>query len=642
MSTWGRVFCCRGARSPMARVTGTAFGVVAAMLLLSFGITTAAGAQATTTVTGVVTWDPGPTGDYYVEVCWRQHHEIEPGLLTPVFGCVQPDALGNYSLTFDSAYSTTVNADIYRVDGEIFPREYVVDIPYISVPTNTSTPVSQDFHLIVKPMISGTATFADGSPASGATVCAINAQGVTAACAVTDENGNYALVVQFGSDYRVKIRSGADAFYAEYFDDVPVPGDNSIPAGITLITFDGAQRQTADFVVEPTHRVTGTVRFSSGAVASDARVCAVSVVNRLSQRCAQVDPITGIYSISLLSPDDVFVQVSSPGGQFVFENYADIYSFSAEPPDEATVVGFGTGTTQTANMVVDPYASISGSVTDAVFGQLSEEVLVCFHQQISPSVPSADNTEVSCVFTQNGEYSYNVLVPGTVTVTFGEHSTMYEAEAWNDQSTTAGEPITIGVGGVLTGYDAALTPKYTVTAAVEDAAGEPVDGIEVCALLQDGEEVCAISDGGAVDLVVPYGMFTLRFTDPDGRYVTEYWGDTTDQASATQISAADWQASAPLTAVLVPTATATTTAPTTTAPTTTTPGEQMSTTSTTAAASAGTSRTTTAAAQVLGANQAAATPSSRTGSAFTGWMVLVATAAIAAGFTVLASRRTRQ
>lgn len=660
---------CGAKWSRAARMLAAALVAVVGVPFLSLSVGLSAGAQATTTVSGVVTWDPGPTGDYYAEVCWFQYYEDPPGVANNPSGCVQPDAAGNYTLTFDSGHLTNVYLSYNRVDGLIFPQEYWPDVRYIQVPANTSTPVTQDFHMVVRPLIRGSVTFADGTPVNRATVCAIDVLGPTSACTATDANGNYAMTVEFGGEYRVGVSSSIDAFYPEIFDDVPPSPDGSVPPGVTLITFDTGQRQTADFVVEPQPRVTGSVRYESGGIASDARVCVIPVANPLLQRCAQVDTRTGFYSIAMPTTDDVVVQVSSAGGWFAPEYYADLYTFSTTPPAETQVLSFDSGLVQTVDLFVGRYTSISGTVTDEVAGQLAEEVQVCVHQQIEPAAPSADSSRVSCVYTQGGAYSFGQLYPGTVTLTFGEGSFVYESEAWDDQPAGSGEPIMIGVGGALTGYDAALTPKYTeytVTAGVENAVGEPLDGIEICAILESGAEVCGVSVGGSVDLAIPNGMFTLRFADPAGAYITEYWGDTTDAASASMVSAADWQASAPLTAVLeqIP-ATTTTTAATTTSRTTTTAGPTSTTTpavetstttaattpttavpgsSTTTAANspaAVTSTTTTpAATRVLGATQTA-TPMSRTGGGATVLLLGLATTLLAVGLVVLGYRRGR-
>lgn len=675
--------------SRLSRVAAVGLVGLIWLPLTSSGFATSAGAAADTTVSGVVTWEAGPSGDYFMQVCWY-NFDIEG--LHSGYGCVTPDASGNYSLSVPSEFQFfDLKVDVLRRDGRPGPMDYVADMEFNRVPPNAASPVQLDIQMVLQGIIWGSVSFPDGSHPDGPYVCAETLSGAVVNCSYADSNAQYYLHVPLGQDYNVRFSPGHGWFYEEYYDDAVVPPDGSIPPGATPISFSGGRVQQADAIVEPMHYLTGTVTFASGAVAADATVCrSKSGFGSVDppESCVDVDPATGAYSLRVDLNGDYLVWFQSRSGAFVREFYSDVFSDGEsllDPPSGAQRVRVGTALATTANAVVDAPSSISGNVTDEVHGDLQHEILVCLEVKSDPVYSGAGRSYLRCIPTA-GDYTFPSVPPGYAWLTFAPHYPDYDnyvSEMWDDLAgMEGGQPIVIpgGIGASLTGYDAALTPIYPFSIAVTDDAGNPLDGIDVCALMESGSEVCFDSYEGHVSLNVPHGNFTLRLVDPDGVYATQYWGDSVDVGGATVVGAASGSAAGeyrvqmhlaatpttmPSTVVVPATNTTTSAVASSSAPAVTTsttavvnsttaaaPGVSTTTSTSTTTTSTSTATaatvaltsgsTTTPAAQVLGARQIAAAPTSRTGSSWTAWMVVAATASVLAGTSLLAMRRRRQ
>jgi 5-hydroxyisourate hydrolase-like protein (transthyretin family) len=168
--------------------------------------------------------------------------------------------------------------------------------------------------------------------------------------------------------------------------------------------------------------------------------------------------------------------------------------------------------------------SISGTVTDASTADPVEGIHVCAWELPEEEEFECDESAA------DGTYTVPGLAPGQYGIEFWPASQGYMIQFYDGKELwSEADPVTVGTGAV-TGKDAALQPggriEGTVTAAV---GGKPVEEVEVCAWLVDGEEEelmrCFFTGAdGKYELI---GLET-------GEYKVEFWTGATAANLATQ------------------------------------------------------------------------------------------------------------
>lgn len=519
--------------------------------------------------------------------------------------------------------------------------------------------------------VTGVVTSAvDGLPIGGARVCVSGDPwtGAMPICETADAAGAYSVSVPASSLWN-RVYASKDGYLT------------SVPVAAYPVTLPGP---VVDIVLSPVPPIQGTVLFSDGTIASDARVCAIPI-GLVGEICVAVDPATGSYSLNVFENSVFYLRFESPSGAFLTEFNDDVdawRSMGLPVPSAASSLRPDLTAPLIVDATVDAGSTISGTLIDDVDLTLVRPVQVCAF---------VDGIQFKCV-ESTGSYTLTGVPTGTVTLEFGEPDGVYGLTPWADSpGAPVATPIVISTGGQsLAAYDASLTAQYLLEPYVRDTLGGPlIEGISICVIFISGDEQCMVTGVDMPYMFIPGGPFTVRYSDPLGRYATTYWGDSADLADATWINPHDvseptlmFDAVVPVGAILqrvsaaTTTTSSTTSVPTTTAaPTTTTGGSvapttaatglttttgvattrvtattstttttSMTTATTTTAAVATTTAAapaTTAAAQVLGATQTAATPASRTGG--NGFVLLagVGAALSAAGLVTLAVRRRR-
>jgi hypothetical protein len=169
---------------------------------------------------------------------------------------------------------------------------------------------------------------------------------------------------------------------------------------------------------------------------------------------------------------------------------------------------------------------LAGTVTDAGTSLPLGNICV---------VPDGGGGATSCDGLQtddNGEFSENIA-PGTYTVDFVDPANHYIATS---------ESATV-VAGSTTTISAALSPGGTISGLVSDASnGAPLTA--VCPVLYDHgsqdevltDEVCTGPDGRYTIGGLAPGTYDLDLTNPNGRFIPQWYVDAGGESAATPIT----------------------------------------------------------------------------------------------------------
>jgi hypothetical protein len=179
-------------------------------------------------------------------------------------------------------------------------------------------------------------------------------------------------------------------------------------------------------------------------------------------------------------------------------------------------------------------ASINGVVTDAATEAPVKGAEVC-------ALGGGQIGYLKCELTDSaGEYAIEIPA-GSYVVSFSSppnEDPSYVTQWWQETPYFAeSDKITLAEGESKTGISAALEREGRISGFVTDATtGEPVSGVNVCALTEDGELVwnltpgigCAYTENGAYTILhMPAGTFEVEFSpleeDILDGYLTQYW-----------------------------------------------------------------------------------------------------------------------
>lgn len=232
---------------------------------------------------------------------------------------------------------------------------------------------------------------------------------------------------------------------------------------------------------------------------------------------------SGEYSISGVAAGSYKVRFDPCGvGNYLTEWWDDKRSSA-----DADVVTLGTGDTRgDINAAMDPGATISGRVTGG--GEPLSDACVAV-QSSTGSLSTRTN--------KDGEYTFTQLPPGSYRVQFsGCGAGNYVTEWWdNKPGPSAADPLTLATGETRDGIHAELAPGATITGRVTDAGGDPIP--DICVSAQTGSSsyggLRTDSDGVYTVSSLPAGTYRVQFFScGTGNYVSEYWNDKPDSATA--------------------------------------------------------------------------------------------------------------
>ncbi len=181
-------------------------------------------------------------------------------------------------------------------------------------------------------------------------------------------------------------------------------------------------------------------------------------------------------------------------------------------------------------------AKIAGHVTDRATGDsligVSVDVLVAGRTGEWSSAGQG-------VTDASGYYDVGELAAGTYKVLFQDGSGYYGLQYYKGKTTLASaNSVTLGAGTMRTGIDAALVEASHITGMVTDkATGDPIEGIDVAALLPDGSMLSSLhaftDSSGYYDVGgLAGGTYKLLFQDGSGYYGAQYYKGKASFASA--------------------------------------------------------------------------------------------------------------
>jgi hypothetical protein len=171
--------------------------------------------------------------------------------------------------------------------------------------------------------------------------------------------------------------------------------------------------------------------------------------------CATTDA-SGEYTIAGLAGGEYTVAFSSPfpglGSPTAVTNYIPQFYDDKSSASEADAVSVAAGaTTSGIDATLVEGGRITGKVTNASTGAALEKAIVCAF--------GAKPEEGNCAFTNaSGEYTIAGLASGEYRVGFGVAE--FVVQYYNDKPALAeANPVSVTLGGTVSGIDAALVPK---------------------------------------------------------------------------------------------------------------------------------------------------------------------------------------
>jgi 5-hydroxyisourate hydrolase-like protein (transthyretin family) len=145
-----------------------------------------------------------------------------------------------------------------------------------------------------------------------------------------------------------------------------------------------------------------------------------------------------------------------------------------------------------------------------------------------------------------GFYSAGGLLSGTYRIEFYDQTGSYQGEYYNNATSLgAAQEITVVPATAVTGINASLVERGKITGTVTAPDGvTPLEGIEVRAYYWDEDEeywdwdrsTYSTADGQYFLRGLSEGSYRVRFFDPDGNYLSEFFDNAANQNSARAIT----------------------------------------------------------------------------------------------------------
>ena len=245
--------------------------------------------------------------------------------------------------------------------------------------------------------------------------------------------------------------------------------------------------------------------------------------------------LTGAYSVTV--PPGAYKVEFEP----VFGDYAPEWYDNQRDMTSATSVVVSDGAvTPNINAALDIGGKIAGRVTAAVGGAPIDDVYVwAYTSTTSTSWEKYAYTDASGVYTITG------LLSGTYYLKFDPpYGTDYLTEYYNNKFTLAeADSVSVALGGVVTGKDAALEIGGKITGQVTaTAGGAPVNNVYVYAYTSTTStswDKYADTDASGLYTITDLlsGTYYLEFNPPyDTDYLTEYYDNKFSLAEANGVT----------------------------------------------------------------------------------------------------------
>jgi PKD repeat protein/protocatechuate 3,4-dioxygenase beta subunit len=378
---------------------------------------------------------------------------------------------------------------------------------------------------VLEPMgvITGTVTDESGQRLANISVSISTPDGQIVGTAWTRSDGTYRSTGLEGGAHRVKAQDSSRWHLTRWWQS----GETASSADEVDVVY-GETTTGIDVTLPRSGSISGRVIDAAGVPVPSATVTATSMdgspVTTLTGsdgRYAVPVGDTGAYTVRFTKDDTVYLP----------EFWNDRRSSGAADRVAVTRGQVSAGVDAT----LDRYGSISGRLTNPDGSPIANAV-------VSASGPSSRSTRSNA----EGNYRVDGLDRGTYVVRFTTDQDIrgrvtHSPEYWNDQQSAANATeVAVEFGQDSAGIDAVLTPRPgAIVGRVRSAAtGAALSGIrvEVTAGAQTFTSTVNFAAGGSFRVDgVPAGPAHVRFVDPTGAYVDEWWNDVTVEADRTSV-----------------------------------------------------------------------------------------------------------
>ncbi len=237
------------------------------------------------------------------------------------------------------------------------------------------------------------------------------------------------------------------------------------------------------------------------------------------------------YRIGGLDTGDYKLYFSEYFGEYLAEYYHDKPDWNT-----ADVVHVTAGLTTTANAQLTHISMITGVVTAQDSGAPLKGIKVFVYEAVGGTWVGQTETGPS------GLYGIGRLGPGRYKLQFSDPSGHYAPTYYNNKpDLSSADDVTV-TAGLVTRVNARLKPLGVIAGVITaEDTGVPIGNIHVTAYSTTSSY--ETRSGISVDLTGAFyvdglntSRYKLRFYDPSGRYVAEYYNNKPDQPSADAIS----------------------------------------------------------------------------------------------------------
>jgi hypothetical protein len=369
--------------------------------------------------------------------------------------------------------------------------------------------------------IEGTITTPTGDPAVGLSIRAFDAvTGAYGSGASSGEDGTYRLYLRAGS---YKVQFGDDSVYSSARYGSEWWNDQADAASADIVVVADGDSATADAVVEPLRSIRGTISWPT----STGWSCAYIEISTAGQTPEVVRQTTACASngsatyVAYVESGVYRMRVSSDGYEPGW--------FGGATEDLAATIDVTVGDASGIDAALATAASISGVVTDSAGAPL-QGIYVYSLPGYRYAFTAAD-----------GSYRITGLPAGSYEIRFNgsnDHLGEWFDDVSDQASATA---VVVAPGEQVIGVDASLARAGSISGAVTDAAGAPLQGIYVYRM-PSGQGTYTAADGTYRLNGLTAGNYTVRFDDFSGSYLAEWFDDVSEQASATAVVVAEGEA----------------------------------------------------------------------------------------------------
>ena len=392
----------------------------------------------------------------------------------------------------------------------------------IAVTSGEDTPAI-DASLVRAGTVAGTLTdHATATPLHGACATLYRSntyEWVTSSCSGTD--GRFAIAGLTPGSYRLSFQGPyGSAFKSSWHNG------KSEWATADPVTVTGGATTTVDHAFRPIEGISGTVTDAATGLPLQACVSAYSNGSFVSSACSNA---SGQYAVAL-SPGTYRLEFRRSGyATQWFKGKADLAS-----ADTIVVSAGATTTGRNVQMVVG--GTVTGTVTDSA---TSDPIAGACVYAIPESGTSGFGGSTCADI--DGSYSL-MLSPGSWKLRFDAPSAGYSQRFWPDSADASGATaVPITAGTTFADIDMSLIKGGAISGKATDADnGAPLSGICVSPIdatgaVVDSRYACTGLDGAyRINGLAP-GSYRLSFTNPSGRYLSEWFDDKTSVATATPV-----------------------------------------------------------------------------------------------------------